>query len=119
MKKKILIVDDDIDILDGINIILRGEGYIAKAVLKGEETYKIVKEFQPDLILLDVLMSGSDGRTICKKLKKDKNTRHIPVIMISAHPSAAKEYMEIGADDFLAKPFETYDLLDYIKRNIK
>ena len=119
MKNKILIVDDDKDILDAIKMILEREGYIVSIISKGDETYRKVHDFQPDLILLDVSMSGNDGRTICKTLKKDIKTKHIPVVIISAHPSAAVDYLQCGADDFLAKPFETEELLTYIKKNLK
>jgi DNA-binding response OmpR family regulator len=109
--KRILVVDDDEGILDAISMFLAEEGYTVSTTPKGEETYKKIDEFHPDVILLDVLMSGSDGRDICRKLKRDEKTRKIPVIMISAHPSAAKSVFEFGADDFLAKPFETEELI--------
>jgi DNA-binding response OmpR family regulator len=63
-------------------------------------------------------MSGKDGREICKNLKHDPKTQKIPVIMISAHPSAAQTILECGAQDFLAKPFETELLLKRIKQNL-
>lgn len=116
--KKILVVDDDKDILDAIQIILESEGYTVSTIPKGNETYQAIDEFRPDIILLDVLMSGSDGRTICKNLKKDSKKNHIPVIMLSAHPTIAKEAFVYGANDFLAKPFETEDLLKIIKKNL-
>ena len=119
VSKKIQIVDDDKDILDAINIILKDEGYTVATVFKGDETYQTTHKFKPDLILLDVLMSGNDGRTICKNLKTNNETKHIPIMMISAHPSAEKEYKAVGADDFLAKPFETSELLAKIKKNLK
>ena len=115
---KILIVDDDESILDSISMTLEDEGYFVSTTPKGEETYKIVDEFMPDLILLDILMSGKDGREICKNLKKDENTKNIPVILISAHPSAAESYHQSGAEDFLAKPFELSSLLTIIESNI-
>ncbi len=118
-KKKILIVEDDTDILDAIQIILERENYEVLATTKGEETYRKVNEYKPDLIILDVLISGSDGRIICKNLKADTHTSSIPVIMMSAHPSAVKEYVQFGADDFLAKPFETEELLQAIKKNLR
>lgn len=114
--KKVLIVDDDISILDAISLILEESGYIIETTIKGEETLKKVAEFNPDLILLDVLMSGNDGRDICKKLKSSKESKHIPIIMISAHPSAEKSIRECGANAFLAKPFETEVLLDTISQ---
>jgi DNA-binding response OmpR family regulator len=117
--KKILIVEDDKDILDAIQIILERENFVVATTTKGEETYRKIKSFDPDLIVLDVLISGNDGRTICKKIKSEKATKHIPVIMMSAHPSAVKEYKEYGGNDFLAKPFETNELLFMIRKHLK
>jgi DNA-binding response OmpR family regulator len=65
----------------------------------------------PDLILLDVLLSGKDGRDIVKYLKQHEETKRIPVIIFSAHPGAEQTALEAGADDFMAKPFEIDDLL--------
>lgn len=111
MPKKILIVDDDESILDAISLVLEDEGYLVAITMKGDETFEKVNSFQPDVILLDVLMSGKDGREICKKLKQQEDTKKIPIIMISAHPSAKEGAMSCGADDFLPKPFDTSDLL--------
>jgi CheY-like chemotaxis protein len=116
MRKKILVVDDDVDILDAIAIVLDEFGYAVTTTSKGHETYKKIEEIHPDVILLDVLMSGSDGREICRELKSKEETRKIPVIMVSAHPDAAKEVKAVGADNFLAKPFETGDLLKLVER---
>jgi DNA-binding response OmpR family regulator len=116
--KKILVIDDDKDIIDAIQIILQLQGYTVATSAKGDETYAMVYDFKPDLVLLDVLMSGSDGRTICKKLKHDKVTTAIPIVMMSAHPSAVKEYLQCGANDFLAKPFETDDLIKIVKKHL-
>ncbi len=118
MNKKVLIVDDDYSVLDAISLILDEAGYHVKTTTKGEQTYNMVREFKPDLILLDVLMSGNDGRHICKKLKTNEDSMHIPIIMISAHPSAEKSIKECGADDFIAKPFETVDLLELVSHYV-
>jgi len=114
--KKILIIDDDEGILDALCLVLTEAGYKVKTVRKGAETYKVVKEFKPDVIMLDVLMSGSDGRTICKNLKSDPKTKQIPVIMISAHPTAKDGALDFGADFFLAKPFEVDEILEVVER---
>lgn len=111
MGKTILVVDDDESILDAISLILEDSGYTIITLSKGNQTIEKAIALTPDLILLDVLMSGSDGRDICKMLKSDERTKAIPVVMISAHPSAKKDLMAYGADDFLAKPFDTDDLL--------
>lgn len=117
--KKLLIVDDDIDILEGMTFILSSEGYDVKTLSKGEDVPGTLETYHPNVILLDVLMSGSDGREICKEIKKSAAHKHIPVIMISAHPSAKKNALECGAEEFIAKPFEIDDLLKSVKRLAK
>lgn len=116
MLKKVLIVDDDKDILEGIAIVLEIEGYSVETITKGEETYKKVDEFKPDIILLDIRMSGSDGRAICRRLKAEGRWKSIPIIMVSADQSAKGSSLAYGADDFLAKPFDTQDLVAVIKK---
>jgi DNA-binding response OmpR family regulator len=119
---KILIVDDDPDILASIKHVLGEEGYNVETTEKGEYAEKLAKKtpsLLPDLIILDVLLSGRDGRTICRKLKKNPDTKHIPIIMISAHPDAEKSVLEIGADAFLAKPFDLMELLSCIENYVK
>lgn len=112
--KKILIVDDDKDILEPLELLLSSEGFKVDTTTKGEQTYSKVSEFKPDLILLDVLMSGSDGRTICKKLKADPKTKEITIVLMSAHPSAKADSKVCGADGFIAKPFDIDDLIKEI-----
>lgn len=114
MNKKVLIVDDDPDILEALKLTFEMDGYETHTITKGEETYEQVEQFKPDIIVLDVLLSGKDGRTICKNLKNDKNTSTTPIIMISAHPDADKSTKEVGADDFLAKPFDTHVLISKV-----
>lgn len=117
-KTKVLVVDDEVSILDAIALVLEEEGYTVATIAKGQETYDKVATFKPDIILLDVLMSGKDGREICKTLKHDPATKNIPVIMISAHPSAGANIREFGANAFLPKPFSTEELLGEIQRHI-
>lgn len=119
MLKKILIIDDEESILDAVSLILEDAGFKTDMISKGEETYQRVDEIKPDLILLDVLLSGNDGRSICKRLKKDEETKHIPIIIISAHPSIERTIKDCGADYFLAKPFEAAELLSAVQKNIK
>lgn len=116
MKYRILVVDDDEPITEAVSLILQEEGYEVESVLKSEEIYKNVQSFKPHVILLDVLMSGKDGRQICKQLKNQASTKKIPVIMMSAHPSARSGSVDSGADDFLPKPFESNDLLSLISK---
>lgn len=113
MSKKILIADDDPAIVDSIKMMLELEGYEVKTTTNGETVYKMEKEY-PDLLLLDIWMSGQDGREICKFLKKEPHTKRIPIIMVSASRDVKEVAKEAGADDFLEKPFEREELLKKI-----
>ena len=112
--KKILVVDDEPDILEFVQAILEDEGYMVATTSKGEYVETLHNGGLPDLIVLDVLLSGKDGRAIARQLKSQENTKHIPIIMFSAHPSAEQTALEAGADDFITKPFEIDDLLEKI-----
>lgn len=114
-QKKILVVDDEQDILEFLQVILEEEGCEVVTTEKAEYVEKLRNGGLPNLILLDVLLSGKDGREIVKHLKSQDSTRHIPVIMFSAHPSAEATARSSGADDFIAKPFEIDLLLEKIQ----
>jgi DNA-binding response OmpR family regulator len=105
------VVDDEVDILAFLQELLEQEGYIVATTDEAEDVERLHNDGLPDLILLDVLLSGKDGREIVKHLKSQEKTKHIPVIMFSAHPSAEKTVHAAGADDFIAKPVEMDELL--------
>lgn len=115
---KILVVDDDIDILSVMEILFSMKGFDVEVTSKGENTFPKIESFKPDLILLDVLISGYDGRVICKQLKSNKSTCHIPVIMFSAHPGAAATISDYGANDFIAKPFDINNLMKKVNTQL-
>ena len=115
--KKILLADDDPAIVDSMQMILETMGYCVETTIDGETVMKMEEEL-PDLLLLDIWMSGQDGREICKSLKSKKDTQNIPIIMISANRDTAKIAKESGANDFLAKPFEMNDLLAKVEKYI-
>ncbi len=115
--KKIIIADDDPGILDAVGIMLEFEGYQVQCIPNGSDLLNMETEF-PDLLLLDIWMSGVDGRDVCKHLKQKESTSKIPIVMISASKDIERSAMEAGADDFLAKPFEIDDLLQKIERHI-
>lgn len=115
---KILVVDDDVDILSVMEILLSMKGFEVQVTSKGENTFPKIESFKPDLILLDVLISGYDGRVICKQLKSNKETSHIPVIMFSAHPGAAATIADYGANDFIAKPFDVNNLMKKVNAQL-
>jgi DNA-binding response OmpR family regulator len=112
--KKIMIADDDPGIVDAIELMLTYEGYEVKTTSNGA-TFSEVKKNNPDLVLLDIWMSGEDGREICRKIKATKQTKAIPVIIISASKDIERSAIDSGADGFLEKPFEMNELLDKIK----
>ena len=116
--KKILVVDDDQGILDAFTAILESADYEVFTESDPGNLNKTIKKVLPNLILLDVLLSGGDGRIICKRLKAKEETKDIPVIIVSAHPSAQKSIRESGADDFLEKPFDMEILLNKISHHI-
>jgi DNA-binding response OmpR family regulator len=116
--KKILLIDDDPDVITVLQLLLKKKGYQVATATREEEAYKQVELFMPDLIVLDVLLSGVDGRDICKNLKNAKASKHIPIIMFSAHPGAQKNMQDFGADDFLPKPFESEKLLERIEAQL-
>lgn len=107
--KKVLIVEDDPGIIDAIGMILSEVGYEVMAETNSRKAMDLVEEFNPDLVILDMLMSGVDGREVCYRIKSDYES--IPVIMISAHPRAHETVFDYGADDFLAKPFDLEELV--------
>jgi DNA-binding response OmpR family regulator len=117
-QKKILVVDDEPDILEFLQELLEEEGYTVAITDKAEYVEKLHAGGLPDLILIDVLLAGKDGRKIVKHLKSQEATRHVPVIMFSAHPSADETVRLAGADDFVAKPFELDEVLAKIAKHV-
>src|SRR3989440_10303950 len=104
--KRLLVVDDEPDILEFLQVILEEEGYTVVTSDKGEYLEQLHNGGLPHLILLDVLLSGKDGREIVKYLKTQEETRRIPVIMFSAHPSAEETARQAGAHMIPGRPFE-------------
>lgn len=112
----VLIIDDNEDILSMLQTMLEHTGYKVSTLDKTYELIGVVNNLQPDIILMDKLLSGYDGCEFCKQLKADPDLAKIPVIMISAHPQAATECLEAGADFFLEKPFEMDHLLQTLAK---
>ncbi len=115
--KKILVVDDDESIVEVVQLVLEGEGYSVQTNTNGN-LLPLLKKEKPDLILLDMLLSGVDGRDICKKKKSDHETAHIPVIILSAHSGTDKAADASGADDYLEKPFDVDALIAIVEKHL-
>jgi len=118
LAKKILIVDDEPDIVVALAAVLQDAGYLVSTQRDGEQLESVLAREQPQLILLDMLLSGRDGREIVRQLKGQAATRDVPILMLSAYPSAAREALAAGADDFLAKPFDLDELLQKVTAHI-
>ena len=115
--KKVLVADDDPAILDVMRMMLEFEGYEVSTTANGATILQMDSGF-PDLLLLDIWMSGTDGRELCRKLKLNEKTKKIPVVLVSASKDIEHSAREAGADDFIAKPFEMNELLQKIEKNI-
>jgi DNA-binding response OmpR family regulator len=116
MKKKslILVLDDDPDICIMIKMVLDYYGYDAMDAENEEIATKIISTNHVDLVIMDMLLSGTNGTDICRQLKNNKETSSIPILMFSAHPTAKETCLAAGADDFISKPFEMNDMMDKI-----
>lgn len=114
-QKTVLVADDDAAITESVTFMLEEAGY---AVMTADTEEGIFKAIQTpvDVLLLDIRMSGIDGREICRLLKKNPKTHDIPTIMVSANRDTAHIARDCGADDYLAKPFEMEELLEKIKK---
>ena len=118
MERKILIVDDEKNIVDIIAFNLKKEGYQVIKAADGEEGVKKAMEENPDLILLDIMMPKMDGYEACKKIREKKNT---PIIMLTARAEELDKVLglELGADDYVTKPFGVRELMARVKANLR
>ena len=116
---KILIIDDNDDIVIMLEAMLKMKGYQVAARTNTVDLHSHLREYKPEIVLMDMLLSGSDGREVCRELKANPEFSDISLIMISAHPSAKEECLDAGSDYFLAKPFEMKDLYAKVTEAIK
>lgn len=111
---KILIVDDDTNISELISLYLVKEGYETKEVADGRQALEVFEEYQPDLVLLDIMLPSVDGYDICKEIRR---TSHTPIIMLTAKGEVFDKVLglELGADDYIVKPFDPKELMARVK----
>ena len=113
-KQKILIVDDDTNIAELISLYLTKEFYQVQIVEDGEQALQVFDTFQPNLVLLDLMLPGMDGYQVCRELRSRSNT---PIIMLSAKGEVFDKVLglELGADDYMIKPFDSKELVARVK----
>jgi DNA-binding response OmpR family regulator len=107
----ILVLDDDPDISTMLKLMLEYKGYRVTTANRPDEMHKHLQKETPGLIIMDMLLSGMNGTDVCAELKQNEKTANIPILMISAHPNAHEICLKAGANDFVSKPFDMYDIL--------
>ena len=116
-RERVLVVDDEQDLLELVSYNLNKEGYRVVGVGSGEEALAAARRDVPDLILLDLLLPTVDGLEVCRRLKADPRTQHIPVLMLTAKSEEADVVtgLELGAEDYVTKPFSPRVLVARVK----
>ena len=120
-KKRILIVDDETEMVEVETVRLKASGYEVSAAYDGPDGLQKVKFFQPDLVILDIMLPGMDGYQVCVALKKDPQCRNIPIILVSAMDQKYDTQLgkKVGADFYFTKPFEPVALLAKVRELLK
>ena len=115
--KKILIVDDEKDIVETLSFMLKAKGFECICAYDGEEGLNLAKNINPDLVILDVMMPKINGYKICRLLKFDNKYKNIPIIMITARSQDEDKIIgeETGADEYITKPFNVDDVVAKVK----
>jgi DNA-binding response OmpR family regulator len=112
---RIYVIDDDKDLLKVVKSLLMKKGFNVSTFTDWEIARDAMKIYEPQLILLDVFLSGIDGLDVCQKLKASPFTKHIPILLVSAFPRFADSAIhDYGADDFISKPFEVNELIQKV-----
>jgi len=121
MTEKILIVDDEVDILKMVDFNLRSAGFATLQALTGKDALRIARAETPDLILLDLMLPDIQGTDVCRQLKSENGTREIPVIMVTARGEEIDRVVgfELGAEDYVVKPFSPRELVLRVKALLK
>jgi DNA-binding response OmpR family regulator len=116
---KILIVDDSKDILDGMRMFLELKKYVVQTLTDAINILEHITTFNPDILILDIYLSGADGRELCKKLKESDETKNLKIILFSAATNALKDFQSYGADAYLDKPFGLEEISNKIEAVLK
>jgi DNA-binding response OmpR family regulator len=115
--KKILLVDDEVDLVETVRFPLEMQGFTVLVSQDGEDALKKAREEKPDLILLDLMLPKLDGYKVCRLLKFDERYKHIPILMLTAKTQEKDKILgkETGADEYITKPFEMNELMEKVQ----
>ncbi len=115
--KKILLVDDEVDLVETVRFPLEMQGFTVLVSQDGEDALKKAREEKPDLILLDLMLPKLDGYKVCRLLKFDERYKHIPILMLTARTQEKDKILgkETGADEYITKPFEMNELMEKVQ----
>lgn len=114
IQKRILVIDNDQDILDAVETALTMENFVVETSPIVEDIFELIKEKNPDLIIIDYLLYGINGGELCHMIKSEPSTAHIPVIIFSGYPKVIQSLGTYESDAFISKPFELEDLIGTI-----
>jgi DNA-binding response OmpR family regulator len=118
MTKRLLILDDDKDILDVMHQIFSSEGYEVKTIENADNILNDIKNYHPDIILLDYILKGINGGEICHQIKVNETTCTIPIIIITAYSKVINSLGDYGCDSFVSKPFEITELVQQVNEQL-
>lgn len=118
MSRKIVVVDDEKPIADILEFNLKKEGYEVHVAYDGDDAVELIYDIQPDIVLLDIMLPGRDGMEVCREVRKKYD---MPIIMLTAKDSEIDKVLglELGADDYVTKPFSTRELIARVKANLR
>jgi DNA-binding response OmpR family regulator len=106
--KKLLILDDDHDLLFILKIFLETKGYNIQTLRRADDIFSEVRDFKPDLLIIDVILQGEDGRKICQQLKAGGENKELGILLTTASLINLEDYKSWMADDYIEKPFDIY-----------
>lgn len=118
MAKKVLIVDDELNIVKALDYLLHQRGFEARVAFNGEEALRQVEEFQPDLVLLDVMLPQKSGYDVCRRIRERREWTGIKIVMLSAkgHDAEVHKGLALGANRYITKPFSNAELMAIIEQ---
>lgn len=118
MKGRVLVVDDDVALAEMLGIVLRGEGFDPSFVSDGDKALDVFHEFRPDLVLLDLMLPGTDGIDVCRQIRAESG---VPIVMLTAKTDTVDVVLglESGADDYIMKPFKPKELVARVRARLR